>query len=75
MKINDNIIKLAAQVYQLENQKRIIESELKPLREELLDKVEVGTHECGDHIVIKKHVDATFIEGYNRKPYDSIQVK
>ena len=74
--MTDKIIKLADDIYNLERQKEIIDAELKPKRSELLEKItEYGTHECGDHIVIKKHVDETFVKSFTRKSFDTIQVK
>ncbi len=76
MKITDTLIKLTADIYNLERQKEILDTELKPKREELLNKItEYGSFSVGDHIVIKKHIEETYIKAYDRKPYDTIQVK
>ena len=74
--MNDKIIKLTADIYNLEHQREIIDSELKPKREELLNSIkDYGSFTCGDHIVIKKHVDETHIKAFDRRPYDTITVK
>ncbi|HEX9232690.1 MAG TPA: hypothetical protein VF849_01440 [Blattabacteriaceae bacterium] len=74
--MTDKQIKLAADIYNLERQKEIIDSELKPKREELLNSIkEYGTYECGDHIVIKKHIEETHVKAFDRRPYDTLQIK
>ncbi len=73
--MNDKLIKTVDTIYQLEREIEGLKAKLTPLREELIEKIELGTHTIGDHIVIKKHVDETFVKAFTRKAYDTIQVK
>ncbi len=76
MNITPTIIKLASDIYNLERQKEVIDAELKPKREELLEKItDYGIFQAGDHTVTKTHFEATHIKAFDRRPYDTIKVK
>jgi len=75
MKITKQLAEDVSKIHHLEMEIDLLNLKLKPLRHKVMKKVDIGTHQIGDHVVIKRHQEPVPILAHLRKGYDVLTIK